>query len=229
MIDIHCHLIYGVDDGPASIKESMRMVLEAERLGIRTIIATPHYNKGIYDSYNVKNHFRDIKSRIYGCGIELLLGYEVFVDSMIPDCIENPKKFCLGGSNYLLFELPFDIMLKNIDEKLLQLHLNDIIPVIAHPERNRYFIRYFDRFVDLIESGLMVQVDAASIAGVYGRDVQEFTKKIIKKNLVDFVASDAHCSNDYIDWYAKSYKNVHKWAGAECANRLFSENPKKLI
>ncbi|GAE87214.1 CpsB/CapC family capsule biosynthesis tyrosine phosphatase [Acetivibrio straminisolvens] len=78
MIDIHCHVIFGVDDGPTTIKDSVRMILEADKIGVDKIIVTPHYKKNVYNSDNVLENFYKVKSRIKDFGIDLFLGYEVF-------------------------------------------------------------------------------------------------------------------------------------------------------
>lgn len=223
MIDLHCHIIFDVDDGPSNIKDSVRMILEAEKLGIKTIVTTPHYNKDVYNSDKVLENFYKIKSRIRDFGIDLLLGYEVYLISSLNDILSKKEKYTLNKSKYLLFELPFDIMPVNINETILRLHSEGIIPIIAHPERNKYFVRGMQKFIDLIETGCLVQIDAASIVGTYGGKVKRFTKKLIDLNLVHFIASDAHKLQDY-ELFEKSYKIVTNWAGKEYSDKLFNQN-----
>lgn len=229
MIDMHSHLIYGVDDGPPTIKESMRMLLEAEKLGINTIIATPHYRKGLYQAENVVGHYHELVSRVRDFNIEILLGYEVYFDSIIPDVIKSNERFTLNRSRYLLFEMPFDIMPADIYQIILKLHMENFIPIIAHPERNRFFIGNFQLFLEFIESGCLVQLDAASILGVYGILAKRFVKNLIKMNLVHFVASDAHNARDYINWYLPAYDKVKRWSGKEYADMLFYKNQEMLL
>lgn len=229
MIDIHSHLIYGVDDGPPTIKDSIRMVLEAERMGVKTIIATPHFHKGIFFAENVSEHFEELKSRVKGCGVELLLGSEVFFNSIVPDVIEFKEKYTLNKSKFLLFELPFDVMPSNVTDIILNLHMNNLVPVLAHPERSRFLCSNFRKFTELIEAGCLIQLDAASILGVYGRESKRFAKYLIKANLVHFIASDAHCASDYNDWYLAAYRKVKKWAGKEYTDSLFYKNQSMIL
>ena len=229
MIDIHSHLIFGVDDGPPTIKESIRMVLEAEKLGIKTIIATPHYSKGLYQSENVLENYQELAARVRDFDIEVLLGYEVYFDSIIPDVLNGKDRYTLNKSRYLLFEMPFDIMPANISEIILKLHMENFIPILAHPERNRFFIGNFQLFIDFIESGCLIQLDAASILGVYGILAKMFVKNLIRMNLVHFVASDAHNALDYINWYLPAYEKVKRWGGKEYADMLFYKNQKMLL
>ncbi|HEY9059408.1 MAG TPA: CpsB/CapC family capsule biosynthesis tyrosine phosphatase [Pseudobacteroides sp.] len=229
MIDIHSHIIFSVDDGPSTVKESMRMILEAEKIGIKTIIATPHYNKKYFDIKNAERNFQELVVRMKNCDIELKMGYEVFVDSILSDCIVNKKMFTLNASNYLLFELPFDIYPNNTIDIILKMHLNDIIPIIAHPERYVYFLRNFDMFINLIEAGCMVQLDAGSIIGYHGRRVKAFCKKVLKLGLAHFIASDAHSSEDYISLFLPSYHKVIRWVGTDYADALYRKNQELLL
>lgn len=229
MIDIHSHLIYGVDDGPSSIGESLRMVLEAERLGVETIIATPHRKGSLYDAVKTAENFRELVYRTRDCGVALYLGNEVLINTLLTDRTEDRNALTLNKSRYLLFELPFDTVPVFCAEILNRLHLEKIIPVIAHPERNKRFIRSFDEFIAFIEGGCLIQVDSASIVGVHGPDVKKFARKLIKLNMAHFVASDAHCAADYTEWLPAAYRLVKKWAGEEYTNKVFFENPKAIV
>jgi protein-tyrosine phosphatase len=144
------------------------------------------------------------------------------------DLLLNKNKYTLNMSKYLLFELPFDIMPISINETVLKLHSEGIIPIIAHPERNMYFVRNMQKFIDLIETGCLVQLDAASIVGTHGLTVKRFAKKLIDMNLVQFVASDAHRPEDY-EIYKKSYDIVKDWVGKEYSDKIFHENQKVII
>lgn len=221
MIDIHCHIIHGVDDGPKNIMDSIRMILEAAQVGITAIVVTPHYHKGIYNSDLVLDHFYELKSRTDDFGIDLYLGYEVFLSTALSDVLKDKNKYTLNNSQYLLFELPFDVIPVEINKTIFRLHSEKIVPILAHPERYPYFVKSIDKFIDVVETGCLVQVDAASIVGLYGNKVKNFTKKLIKYNMVHFIASDAHKPGDYINYYKKAYEQVSEWFGAEFSKDLF--------
>lgn len=229
MIDIHSHLIYGVDDGPGTIKESIRMILEAEKIGIKHIIATPHLYKSVYDTERAYNNLFELYNRVKDCDIGLYLGYEVFIDLVATDNLKEKRKITLNKSRYMLIELPFDNVPLHGYDTVYKLHLDNIIPIIAHPERNRSFVKDIGTFISFIEKGCLVQLDAASIVGVYGTEIKNFTKKLLKLNLVNFIASDAHCAEDYTEWYMAAYKKVRQWVGQEHAQKLFYENPKMIL
>ncbi|PYG87783.1 protein-tyrosine phosphatase [Ruminiclostridium sufflavum DSM 19573] len=229
MIDIHCHLIPNVDDGPSTIENSMEMISEAIKLGITSIITTPHYNKSIYRSDSVPDNFYKLKQSSRSLGVDLLLGYEVFLCTSFYDIISQKRKYTLNKSKYLLFELPFDIMPVDINNTMQKLHSEGLVPIIAHPERNKYFSKDMDKFINLIVPHCLVQLDAASIAGVYGLNVKRFTKRLISQNLVDFIASDAHRPEDYKNWYPKALENVKSWAGEEYCNKVFNSNQNIIL
>lgn len=229
MVDIHSHLIFGVDDGSPSIKESMRMVLEAERLGIKAIIATPHYRDNIYSSEKIAENFMELVYRMSDCGVDLHLGHEVFIGPDIAEKAKLNKRLKLAGSSFILIELPLDIIPVFSHDTIYKLQLENMTVILAHPERNRHFVNNFNAFIDLVERGCLLQLDAASIIGVYGADVKNFARKLIELRLAHFVASDAHCTDDYTGWYLKARNQVFRWAGEEYAYKLFSQNPMMIL
>lgn len=230
MIDIHSHIIFGVDDGPSNIKESIRMVLAAEKLGVKDIFATPHFNNLSLDSARIiVENFLMLSSRIADCDVKLHIGYEVFINPLMTENLIGLRTKTLNNSSYILFELPFDHIPVCCSKWLSEFHSEKIIPILAHPERNRVFTRNFDSFIKFIENGCLAQIDAGSIVGAYGKEAKNFAKKVIKLNLAQFVGSDAHCTEDYNDWYLLAYNQVKRWAGEEYANQIFNENAKNII
>lgn len=229
MIDIHTHLIFNVDDGSPTIKESIRMVLEAEKVGIKAIVATPHFHENIYNTDKVFENFNELRARVADCGVELYLGCEAFISPFLPELLKEQRLLPLAGSGYVLFELPPDSIPVYSNEVVYKMNLQDKVPVLAHPERNRNFVKNFNSFLNFIEWGCLIQIDAASIIGVYGMEVKSFVKKIIKLKMVHFAASDAHCADDYVNWYKAAYDNVCRWSDEEYADTIFNKNPGKII
>jgi protein-tyrosine phosphatase len=229
MIDIHSHVIFGVDDGPSTMEQSAVMIYHAEEAGIGTIVATPHSHEPLFDTERLTDNYQELQYRIRSCNISIKLGYEVFINPFIQAADWKNTDLTLDNSRYLLFELPFNASPEDGFDLLHALKLKDTIPVIAHPERNRNFLRNFSELGGYSNAGCMIQIDAASILGVYGRDVREYAKRLVKLNKVDFVASNAHCSEDYANWYQKAFNEVSKWAGEENARRLFQSNAQCIL
>lgn len=224
MIDVHSHIIFGVDDGSSSIEESVRMLEEANKAGIKVIIATPHFQTDIFEAQTLAENYQKLCDKATEYNLTVLMGCEVFLNPFIPEFIQNKKVLTLNASNYLLLEFPFDSIPHYSFEVIYKLQLQGIIPIIAHPERNRCFVRDFDTFMEFVERGCLVQVDAASMLDVYGRKVKRFTRELIKNKLVDFIASDAHYARDYKKWYLKAYKRAKQWGGEAYADRMFYTN-----
>jgi protein-tyrosine phosphatase len=229
LIDIHSHIVFNVDDGPSSIEESLQMVFEAKRIGVQAIAATPHFNEELYNIYDKDDNFEELKNRVKENGVKLFPGYEVFMTEHTPDDVEHKSGLTLNHSRYFLFELPFDHAPEYIRKVISWLNYNNYTPVLAHPERYRYFINDFNLFISVIGFGCLVQADAASIVGIYGNNVKRFAKKIIEMDLVHCVASNAHCADDYMKWYLPAYTQVEKWTNQKTAGRLFYDNPKNII
>ncbi len=229
MIDIHSHIIFGVDDGPSTITQSLNMVKEAERLGISLIVASPHYHETVFDLERVEDNYQELLYRARDYNVTINLGYEVFVNPINQLLIKNRKKLSMSKSGIILFEFPFNASPQKCVEMVCKIRLQKIIPVIAHIERNRVFLNKFEYFVAFIKAGCYIQLDAASIVGVYGFKIKEFSKKLLQMNFVDMVASNAHCAEDYVSWYTQAYNNVSQWVGNEAASVLFHDNAKNIL
>ncbi len=229
MIDIHSHIIFGVDDGPSTIMQSLDMVKEAERLGISVVVATPHYHETVFNLEYVEENYRELLYKARDYDVTINMGYEVFANPINQALIKHRKKLSIGKSEIILFEFPFNICPQKCIEMVCMFRLQKIIPVISHIERNRVFLNKIEYFVALIKAGCYIQLDAASIVGIYGSQIKDFSKKLLQMDFVDMVASNAHCANDYVDWYMQAYNNVSQWVGKEKASLLFHDNPKNIL
>lgn len=229
MIDIHSHILFGVDDGPLTIEDSIKMVYEAEEAGVKVIVATPHYGKFLIYSDKIRENYNELLYRTRGSGVTIKLGYEVMLNPCILKKENDKNKLSLDGSNYLLFEFPYGSLPVYSHDTIYKLQLEGIVPIIAHPERNINFLKNIDLLTDFLDKGCLAQVDAGSIAGVYGEKVRNFSKKLIISDLVHFVASDAHSPGGYTDWYVKAYGKIAKWVGEHVAEMLFIQNPKVIL
>lgn len=228
MIDIHSHILFGVDDGASTIEQSLKLIGEAEKAGVKTIIATPHFQTDLKMVEKICNNFIELVNRADEYNVQLRLGYEVLINPYIPQIIGDKKSLMLDSSSYMLVELPFDHIPEYTYDVLYKLQLEGVQPIIAHPERNRSLVRDIRLLKGFIGRGCMLQLDAASIAGVYGWGVKQYTKKIIKLEMAQFVASDVHRAGHYTGRYQKAYQTVKKWAGTDAADQLFNANAKVI-
>lgn len=229
MIDIHSHIICGVDDGPSTIIQSLSMIKEAERLGINFIIASPHHHEKVFNLEHVEENYQELLYKARNYDVTIKMGYEIFADPNNHALIKNLGKLTFGESRIILCEFPFNANPQKCVEMVREIRLQKIIPVIAHIERNRIFLNKIGFLVVLIKEGCYIQIDTASIVGVYGSKIKEFSKKLLQMKIVDIVASNAHCTADYTQYYLQAHKNVSQWVGKEAAEELFNENAKSIL
>ncbi len=229
MIDIHSHIIFDVDDGPSGIDKSAEIAAEALKAGIHTIIATPHFNEILIKNGLIKRNYYAAAAEVKKLGINLLIGYEIRINPLLPESIDLLGDITLNGSNCILIEMPFDSVPFYIFDILYKLQLKGIVPIIAHPERCVRLRDNPDLLVKMIEAGCLVQLDAASIIGIHGKKSKRCSRKLIDKGLAHFIASDAHSSEGYSVWFRNAYDIVLKWAGKDYANELFYKNASNLL
>lgn len=229
MIDIHSHIIYGVDDGAQSQDQSLRMICEAERSGIKVIVATPHVRDQSLNYEKLEENFQNLSRKASEYGVVLKLGCEAHIHTDIVTLYKSNKVLTLGNSRHMLIEFPFNYIPLYTNDLLYKLRLEGIAVVIAHPERYRYFVDDFNLFLRFLDTGCLMQLDAASIIGKHGSRIKSFCKKVIKMKKAHFVSSDAHCAEHYREWYLKSMKKVQRWAGEEYAEELYFKNAARIL
>lgn len=231
MIDIHCHLLFGVDDGPNKIEDSIAMLEEAREQGITNIILTPHYRRGMFkfDGDLVRQNKALLDKHAERLGVRLHLGTEVHVNGDILEYLEEGKVFTLADSDYVLTEYAYDTEYSYLFKMTKELLRHGYIPVIAHVERCACIVKEPAHLDELREIGAMVQVNAAAILGQEGWGTKQFCKKALKNGWVDFVASDSHDVKKRICMMDKCYAYLEKKYGEKLAYRLIIKNARKVI
>lgn len=233
MIDIHCHILPFLDDGPKSMEGALEMAQIAYDDGIRKIVATPHYIESwrviprekvmeSVEEFNLILNEKDID-------IEILTGHEVYFTWGIPSLIKNGEVSTLNNSQYFLMEFPLSDIPKHADEMIFELKLMGKIPILAHPERYKEVKENPNILIEYIDMGALCQVDSGSIIGQFGKDTMEVARSLIGNNMVHFVASDGHCAKVRTPRLKDSYKKVMDLFGEEKSQELFKLNPKRVI
>lgn len=195
MIDIHNHILFGIDDGSRSLEESINIIKKAIENGYTAIVLTPHYR--LIQNYKCDNKkkykiFCKLKEEVNkrNLPIELYLGNEITLDEDLFYYLNTEQVLSLNGSRYLLLELPFESKFKELDEILDLLIEKGGVPIIAHPERYKYYnIRDYKR---LLKKGVLFQGNIGSLYGKYGLRPKQTLEKMLKKNMIHFIASDIH-------------------------------------
>ncbi len=229
MIDIHNHILFGVDDGSKSIEESIGILKKAKEQGITDIIITPHFVNGTNYQVEVEvlqNKLNNLKNEAFkeNININLYLGNEVFIEYNLLELLKNNKFTTLNNSRYLLFEFSMNNFYQGIYDLLFNLRSNKIIPVIAHPERYSFIQNNPLLLNELVKHGALLQLDVGSFFGQYGTNAKKTAKLILKHNMASFIATDTHHLSD--DLYEKM-KTLNDTL--ENANELLHDNPKKVI
>lgn len=197
MIDLHCHILPGVDDGAENIEASIAMAEQAVSQGITHILCTPHHNNGKYT--NPKSEVISLVASLQAeldkrnLPLTVLEGQEVRITGDLIEDIRNDKiLFTDLEDTYILIEFPTMEVPSYTEQVFFELLQMGKVPVIVHPERNAHFRKDPNNLIPFLEMGCLAQLTAPSYVGVFGKDIQKTAKVMVEHNLVQMVASDAH-------------------------------------
>lgn len=233
VIDIHCHILPGIDDGAKTLTDSMEMAQQAVREGIHTIIATPHHKDGVFENKKADIIQKVDKLNTYitkeNIPLRVLPGQEIRLYGEIVTDYEKGEILPLAGnSSYIFIEFPPRLIPLYTEQLLFDIQLKGLHPIIVHPERNVAFIKQPELLYQLVRNGAFTQITASSLVGYFGKKIQSFTRQLIEANLAHFIASDAHnvTSRDFKMEIA--YDFLDKKYGNKAAN-YFTKNAELLI
>jgi protein-tyrosine phosphatase len=195
VIDLHCHVLPGLDDGPGDIEGSVAVARLAAADGTRTMVATPHVREDYpFGLERIASLTSAVNERLEHDGVDLHVetGGEVALSRLSQLTEQELDTVCLGSSKSVLVESPYQEATDTVEDTLFNLQVAGFRPMLAHPERSPSFMTDPDRLEAIVERGVMCSVTAASMAGRFGRTVQRFTQVLFERGLVHDVASDAH-------------------------------------
>lgn len=232
LADIHCHLLFGVDDGASDLSAMLAMAQAAYNDGVRLICVTPHYNPALYapnpmQEAKALEALRDFaKNKLPG--LEIYYGNEIFWRSDCPDKLNSGKCKTLGGSRYLLIEFNPGENYSIMKQALTSLTSSGYVPILAHCERYACLYSTTKRAEELCDFGIKLQSNANSIINS-SYFVKRFIAKLLKKELIFAVASDAHDTSARRCRLGECFDYISKKYGDEYASRLFIQNPAKIF
>ena len=233
LIDMHCHILPGVDDGSQSMEQTINMIKIAYEDGIRKMIVTPHYHIGrmIADRNKCQKQLAEVRAEIekLGMDMELYSGNEIYYFSEAMDKVADKQIETLAQSSYVLLEFEPKVDYQRIQRAVNDVAMEGYVPIIAHIERYMCLVDKPDRGKELISQGALLQVNASSVVGKHGKDIQKFIKKLMKKELIAFVASDAHGDTSRRPRLMEAYEYVKKKHGEAYADDVFCNNQLKVI
>jgi len=234
MIDTHCHILPGLDDGPPDEGHALEMARVAVADGITGIVATPHDIPGLYpfDGDKVNEALSRLKKGLEREGISLPLypGCEL---ALAPDLERRHAGKGLptmaGKGRHLLLELPLEEIPPYTEDVFYRLQLRGLIPVIAHPERNLAVLQQPAWLREILERGILIQLSAPSITGLFGKKVQNLAEELACRGWVHFVASDAHSAGKRGPRLQPARKTLGEFLTAGALDWLFNTNPRLIV
>jgi len=230
LIDIHSHVLYGLDDGAKTLEDSVAMVRMAAEHGTTDLVATPHANPNYrFDPQIIGERLAEVAKasdhvlRLHS-GCDFHLSYD-----NIQDAIANPRKYTINHHRYLMVEFSDLLIFNNTAEIFSRLEEAGMTPVITHPERNSLLRQRVDQIAKWVEAGACVQVTGQSLLGEFGRRAAEFSRALLDRRLVHFLASDGHDCEHRPPRLDLAHAWVKEHYGEEWAEALCVTNPKATL
>ncbi|MGH9658000.1 MAG: tyrosine-protein phosphatase, partial [Bryobacteraceae bacterium] len=230
MVDIHTHILAGLDDGSGSLDESVAMLRMAAGDGTTDIVATPHannqytYQPGVVDAKIAELAAAAGPSIHIHRGCDFHLSYD-----NIQDALASPSKYSINGRGYLLVEFSDLLIPKTTEDVFFQMSQAGLTPIVTHPERNPLLQQRLERLAAWVEAGCLMQVTALSFLGRFGRAAKSFADDLLQRNLVHVVASDAHDTRHRPPLLREAFEYVRKARGEAVARALFVDNPRATL
>lgn len=227
MIDIHCHILPDIDDGPRTFEESVAMARMAAEDGVDVIVATPHVNEKLYDPAEISRRASWLRHLIRKENIPLTLLTGADVNTVFAP--QQVNQFTINETDYILVEFPHTHLPATAKNILFQFRIHGMKPIITHPERNPSIKSNPDLLLELLDDGIFVQVTAGSVVGEFGRGAKKCAHYLLKKGVVDVLASDGHSTKYRKPLLSQGIKGASTIIGEEQARKLVFTNPMKII
>jgi protein-tyrosine phosphatase len=235
MIDLHCHILPGLDDGAKNLEEAVEMARIADEEGIKKIVATPHLFRENFmceDLGMIEEKKRDLNNALQANNIhvEILNGAEVHIaHNLMEEIRKNRDYLVINSLSYMFVEFPSRHVFSGIRELFFELMSEGIIPIIAHPERNSVFVRNPSFLYELIQMGSLAQANGGSLSGIYGRDVEQAAFRFLDMGLIHFIASDGHDTRSLAPRLLGARKRAEGIIGEDGAKALVEDNPGAVL
>ncbi len=196
MVDVHSHLIPGIDDGSSSMEESLELIQTMSKLGYQKIITTPHVMNDFYPNTteDIRNRVQRLRTHVDAAGIDMEIdaAAEYYLDEHFMQMLEDKKELLTFGDNYLLFETSFLNEPAYLHDGIFQIISNGMKPVMAHPERYVFIQNRPEMLEDLIDRGLLLQINTISLTGYYSKAAKKMAELLIDEKAVSFLGTDCH-------------------------------------
>ena len=238
MIDLHCHLLPGVDDGPSTLQESIAMARVAYQDGIRTMVVTPHsyeWDRGhpgesAYESLD--ESARQLEEALHQAGVPLTLvaGLEIYLDGDVKSHLRDGRARPIAEGPYILIELPFFQRPLYLEQSISELQVQGWKPLLAHPERYTYIQQQPDLLTPLVQRGVLLQITAGSLLGAFRPAAERTARWFLRRGLAHCLASDGHRSRGpRAPLLSPGLEVAAQIVGEERARAMVTEVPRRIL
>jgi protein-tyrosine phosphatase len=234
LIDLHAHLLPGMDDGVQNTREAINTARQAFHQGITHIVATPHVIPNIYqhEPAVILDRVNALQQTLHEqkVPVKILPGAEYYLEPELPLKLARGELLTLNGcGKHLLVELPHLYLPDYAEHTLFELQLKGVTPVLAHPERNSTLGQHPERLRNLVKRGILVQITAGSLTGLYGKGVRAVAELLVREELVHFVATDLHGAGRRLSVIQDARKRLRRLMGEERAHQILLHNPVQVL
>jgi protein-tyrosine phosphatase len=233
MIDLHCHILPGIDDGAADLDMSLAMAKIAANDGIRTIACTPHIYPGLYENTatGIRSAIASLQSEFdkREIPLRLLEGADVHLEPDLAGSIRAGRVPTLAGSRYLLLEPPHHVAPPGFQDAVFKLVVAGYVPVITHPERLTWIEDHYEEFVKLVEMGAWMQLTSGSLTGRFGKSPKYWSERMLDEGMVHIIATDSHHSARRPPLLSEGREAAARRVGANEAEQMVVTRPQGII
>lgn len=229
-VDLHCHLLPGVDDGAKTLEASLEMARALVDLGFSTVAPSPHARPEYAPRDVVETRLAEVGAALEREGIALTLGRnaENVLDDAFLKGLGTPEARMLGAGPYVLVELPYTAPVPALLDILFRIRLKGVRPVIAHPERCQEFARK-GRAAEAVRAGALLQMDVGALMGRYGGPAKKQARAFLDEGLYALAATDLHAPTGARDWVGRAMAELRGQVGERAFVQLFREHPRRLL
>jgi protein-tyrosine phosphatase len=234
MIDLHTHILPGLDDGAGSWEESLKMARMAVEDGIDAVVCTPHWVTGFFENTtpSIMQAVETFRKKLESNGIPLSIypGSELRLDFELIQKLESGEILTINDTGrYALIELPEGIVPQNMRNFFWELQSRNITPIISHPERNHVLLRNPDRLYRWVETGVLTQLTAASLLGRFGNEIRKFSILLLEHEMAHILSSDAHGARQRTPKLSEGLKEAERIVGEKRAQQMVLETPRLIL
>ena len=233
MIDLHCHMLPGIDDGSPDEATSLEMARIAVADGIETTACTPHIYPGLYenDAAGIKARVKGLQARLLeeGITLKLTIGADAHLTPELLGRLKAGTAPSLAGGRYFLLEPPHTVAPPRFSESMFDFVAAGYVPVLTHPERLTWIKQHYEVFVALVKMGVWMQITAGSLNGRFGANAKYFGERMLDEGLVHILATDAHSLRHRPPLLAEGRLAAEKFVGKDEARRLVFDRPQAIL